>query len=150
MAIYGVLLALMLVMRFAPASPIGRALNRQLVEVPLRVLGGMQRHHLIFLIVMAALLVAGSEVILALGSMDFAVLYALDVSLYVDGLLMTLALASVARTRSAITLLGGRAMLLATRIRRGFGGRRMRRGPARRATGKPSNDDDHPAFALAA
>src|SRR6478735_9192060 len=101
MAIYGVLLALMLVMRFAPDSSIGKALNRQLVEVPLRVLGGMRRHHLIFLILIVALI------------------YALDVSLYVDGLLVTLALASVARTRSVLTLLSAGAASLAVRMRRG-------------------------------
>lgn len=149
MAIYGVLLALMLVMRFAPDSSIGKALNHQLVERPLRVIGGMQRHHLIFVIVMAALLVAGGEVILALGSMDFAVLYALDVSLYVDGLLMTLALASLTRTRSAMALLRAGATALAARIVRRAGRGRARRAPARRVTRKPSNDD-HPAFALAA
>ena len=145
MAIYGVLLALMLVMRFAPDSSIGKALNRQLVEVPLRVLGGMRRHHLIFVILLVALMAVGSEAILALGSMDFAVIYAL----YVDGLLVTLALASVARTRSVVALLSASAASLAVRMRRGSG-RRASRTPARRAARKPSNDDDHPAFALAA
>jgi hypothetical protein len=149
MAIYGVLLALMLVMRFAPDSSIGKALNRQLVEVPLRVLGGMRRHHLIFVILLVALMAVGSEAILALGSMDFAVIYALDVSLYVDGLLVTLALASVTRTRSVVALLSANAASLAVRMRRGSG-RRASRAPARRAARKPSNDDDHPAFALAA
>jgi hypothetical protein len=77
------------------------------------------------------------------------VIYALDVSLYVDGLLMTLALASVARTRSGVALLRLGAASLWVRMRRGAG-RRASRASVRRPARKPANDDDHPAFALAA
>lgn len=153
MGIYGLLLAIMLVMRLAPASPLGKALNRQLVEVPLRVLGGMRRHHLIFVILMAALVAAGSEAIFAMisiGGVDFAVVYAFDVSLYVDGMLLALALASVSRTRATAALLRAGAIALAVRMWRRAGRRRARHAPARRATRKPSNDDDHPAFEQAA
>jgi hypothetical protein len=146
-AVYGFCLALMLVMRLAPDSPFGKALNRQLVEVPLRLLGRMQRHHLIFLIIIVGLTMVGSEVIFALGTVDFAVIYALDLSLYVDGLLMTLALASLARTRSAIGVLRVGGTALAARLRRRLGRRRTRAG-VRKPPAKSANDDDPaPAFA---
>jgi hypothetical protein len=149
-AFYGFVLALTAVMRFAPDSPTGRLLNRQLVDVPLRVLGGMQRHHLIFVVLLLGFVLGSSELLLMLGSADAAVLYVLDLSFYIDGLMAALAMASLARTRSGLTVLRTRTASFATRLRRVFGRRRVRSVATRPGSRKASNDDDRPAFALAA
>lgn len=146
--IYGLLLALMAVMKLAPHSGAGRLLNRQLVELPLALFARMERHHLIFVLVVAALLMAGTEVLVGLGTVDFALVYALDMSLYIDGLLATMALASLARTKSGVTALRLGAASLGARMRRTFGRRKTRNARPPRASG--ANDDDHPAVALAA
>jgi hypothetical protein len=140
-------------MKLAPYSPAGRWLNHALVERPLRLFGRMQRHHLIFLVLIVMLAMVGTELIFALGSVDVAVLYALDVSLYVDGLLMTVAVASLVRTRSAAAMLRASAMGLAARLRRRFGRRRVRSASERREGPGAANDDDDdsaPAWSLAA
>ncbi|MEO6387155.1 MAG: hypothetical protein ABIT16_08110 [Croceibacterium sp.] len=147
--IYGLLVVLMLVMRLAPQSWFGRVLMRQVVELPLQYLGKLERHHLIFVILIVAMAMVAGELVLALGSVDAALIYALDVSFYIDGLLMTLALASLARTRSGLAYLRASAAMKIGRLRRVFGRRRTR--SARRTSVKPSNDDDRdPAFTLAA
>jgi hypothetical protein len=95
-------------------------------------------------------MVAG-ELIFALGSVDMAVLYALDVSLYVDGMLMALALATLARTRGAAVLLRTAATSLGARLRRRFGRRCVRSARLRREGSRSANDDDPaPARAIAA
>jgi hypothetical protein len=147
-----ILLVMMCVMRFWPDSTAGRMLNRQLVEMPLRRLGQLERHHLIFLLVIVGLMlagVAGGEALAILGP-DFAVIYALDVSLYIDGLLMALTLASVARSRSGFAATKAGTAWLAVRLRRVFGRRRVRSAPAKRIEKPSANDDDHPVFAMAA
>lgn len=147
--IYGLLLALMAVMKLAPHSGAGRLLNRQLVELPLALFARMERHHLIFVLVVAALLMAGTEVLVGLGSVDFALVYALDLSLYIDGLLAAMALASLTRTKSGVTALRLGAASLGARLRRVMGRRRVRTAVPRR-DGPPANDDDHPVIAAAA
>lgn len=148
---YGICIVMIMIMKWAPLSPLGTALNRQLVELPLQRLARLQRHHLIFVVLIVALLMAGSEAMAALGSVDFAVIYALDVSLYIDGLLMTLALASLARSRSRFAVLRARGSSLATRLRRRFGRRRIRALPPGKRPGKSANDDKPaPAWPLAA
>jgi len=148
---YAILIVTMLVMKLAPHSPAGRWLNHVLVELPLRLFGKMQRHHLIFLVVIVMLAMVGTELIFALGSVDVAVLYALDVSLYVDGLLMTVAVASLVRTRSAAATLRASATVLVARLRRRFGRRRVRSACVRReGRGAANEDEPAPAWSLAA
>jgi hypothetical protein len=139
----------MCVMRFFPDSAAGQMLNRQLVEMPLQRLGQLERHHLIFLLIIVGFAFAGGEAFAILGP-DFAVVYALDVSFYIDGLLVTLTLASVARSRSGFAATRVGAAGLAMRLRRVFGRRRVRSAPAKRIEAPSANDDDHPVFALAA
>jgi hypothetical protein len=112
-AFYGFMIAVVLVLSLAPRSSAGRLLNRQLVERPLSVLGGM----------------------------DVAMIYAIDLSLYIDGLLATLALASLARTRSGLALLRSAVF---SRQRRAFGRRRVRQ-PRKTVHCSSANDDEHPA-----
>jgi hypothetical protein len=140
-ALYGFMIAVALVLRLAPQSPAGRLLNRHLVERPLSVLGRMQRHHVIALLIIIGLLAGSGEMIVAMGGMDVAMIYAIDLSIYIDGLLATLALASLARTRSGFALMRS---ALFSRQRRAFGRRRVRqpRKPGHRSS---ANDDEHPA-----
>ncbi|WP_305096739.1 hypothetical protein [Croceibacterium aestuarii] len=145
MTVYGLLIALMLVMKLAPDSPLGNWLLRHGVERPLERLGSMRRHHLIFAVLFLALLAIGGEMIVALGSADLFVLYALDLSLYIDGMLAVMAAASVARSRTGFTLLRAQTSQMAARLRRVFGQRRKRRRIERPRRGEPTNDDEHPA-----
>ena len=146
--ICGILLATMCVMRFFPDSSAGRMLNRWLVEIPLQRAAQLERHHLIFALVMIGLMLAGGEVIAVLGP-DFAVVYALDVSLYIDFLVVAVTLASVARTKSGVAALRVGLTSLGARLRRVFGRRRVRDVPAKRDKAPSANDDD-PAPALLA
>jgi hypothetical protein len=148
---YAMFIVAMLVMKLAPQSPAGRWLNAALVERPMRLFGRFERHHLIFLVLIAMLAMVGTEVIFALGSVDFAVIYALDVSLYVDGLLMTVALASLVRTRSAAATLRTGAKLRVARLRRRFDRRRVRSASVRQDGPAAANEDDPvPRLSLAA
>lgn len=97
----GFALLIILTMKLFPDIPASRLLHRALVEAPLRKLAAMERRHWIYGAVLVAMLFAGTEMIMLLGSTDFVILMAWDVSLYVDALIATWTLAAVARSKAA-------------------------------------------------
>jgi hypothetical protein len=97
----GLVLLVIMTMKLFPDLPISRQLHRELVEVPLRKLAAMTRAHLIFGLVALAMLFTASELIMLLGSADFVMLMAWDVSLYVDALLAAWTVAAVTRGKAA-------------------------------------------------
>lgn len=126
-------------MLFAPETPAARWLHGTMVEECLRLAEGLERRHLIFLVIG---LFAIEAFALALPA-DLAVLAVWDVALYVDVMIATWTLSTVARFRSMKALAAIRiAALLApfrrfrTRARRN----RLRRPDAR----KPAANDDDP------
>ena len=132
-------------LRWAPDIPLSRSLHRWVVEEPVRQLSEFDRTKLIFLIIVLALLVAGAETIVMLGSAELAMAFAWQVALYTDAMLVTLTAAALARARPVLTMLGviGRSLLP----------RRASRAPRRqRVTGERSsaNDDDPSGLVLAA
>jgi len=137
---YGLLLALMAVMKLAPDSWAGRALNRELVERPLEQLGRMERHHLIFLVIIAGFMMAGGE-IFALGGTEMVLGFAIDASIYLDAVLVTYALTVIAGTRNSWQALRMRL----PRLRKVFGRRRIRSAPTRRPGAPSANDEEHSA-----
>jgi hypothetical protein len=81
----GLLALALVVMKLYPSTPVARSLHRWLVEWPVEAAGRMERRHLILI---AILLCCGPS-LAALGSADFMMLYAADLSLYADAVLVT-------------------------------------------------------------
>jgi hypothetical protein len=104
----GLLLLMILTMKLFPEVPASRLMHRALVEVPLRGLAAMSRRHMIYGVVLVAMLAAGVEMVVMLGSTDLVMLMAWDVSLYVDAVIAAWTIATVARGKAAWQVLAGR------------------------------------------
>ena len=100
-AIYGLCLALMLVMRLAPDSWLGGMLVRQLVERPLRLAADLERHHLIYVVILAGFMIGGGEVFAVLGP-ELVAAYALNSAIYFDAVLVAYTLAAVSLARESV------------------------------------------------
>ena len=87
-AILGFSLCLLLVMLVIPDSPLGRVLHRQLVERPLERLAQLERHHLIYAVIIGSMMIAGGEAV-AIAGPELVAMWALDVSIYLDAVLVT-------------------------------------------------------------
>src|SRR5688500_13497287 len=101
-AFCGFVLALILVMRLAPRSPAARLLHRQLVEAPLERLAKLKSHHLFYVVILPVLLLGGGEILVAAGSVDFIFVYAMDLAIYFDAVLVSYALAAFAMARNSL------------------------------------------------
>jgi len=146
-AFYGLCVALMLVMRFAPQSSMGRWLNLNLVQEPMARLSALERHHLIFFAIVLVMTLVAGETIAIYGTFEWAMISAFDMSVYLDAITVTVALGAAARLRGAMQVL---RLRLTGRRRRMRPAARQRRVRAVRRKMPAQNDDDHPAFALAA
>lgn len=147
MGFYGLCLALILVMRFGPATPFGAWLNRNLVEEPLKRVAALERHHLIFFVVLLVMALGAGEAIAVYGSFEWAMISLFDASVYLDALLVTMALGAKARLRGAVQIL--RARVAAWRGLLRPAGRPWRlRSASKRTTSASSANDDDPAGVL--
>jgi hypothetical protein len=143
---YAVFIVVMLVMKLAPRSSLGRWLNLHLVELPLR---NFDYRRVFWLVLLVALAFAMSELLPLLGGTDFLTVYAWDLTVYFDAMVVAYALAAVARVRVGVRWLALRASLLL--LRRGPRSRARRTRPVRKPQDRASNDDDPaPAWSLAA
>jgi hypothetical protein len=142
-AFCGFTLALVLLLRLAPSSPAARLLHRQLVEAPLEKLAKLRSHHLLYVAILPVLMLGGWELLAAAGSVDFIMVYAMDLAIYFDAMLVTYALAAVAMARGSLRYTRLR-LRKGSRVRRLLAARRRRSAPARRAL-PSANDDDRPA-----
>ena len=138
---YGMFIVLVLVMKLTPHSSLGRWLNAALVERPLERLTKMDRRHLIFLLLVIGVALFASEAIMAMGSFDLFTAFAWDLSVYLDVMVFTYALATIARGRQAARWLALRGALLLRRRPRS----RARRSSAVRKPAERSDNDDDPA-----
>lgn len=130
--------AVMVVLRAFPETRVARWLDRTLIAALHRI----TRTHLIFLILMAVILIAGTELLAMAGPFDMALVLVWDVSAYVDIVLTTAAVAGIARGGAGWKVLVGRFA-----PRRAERARRQR---AARKTAPPANDDERRTMALAA
>jgi hypothetical protein len=139
----GLGLLIVLTMKLFPEVPASRTLHRALVETPLRALAAMGRRHLIYGVVLVAMLFAGAEMILMLGSTDLVMLMAWDVSLYVDAVIATWTITTLARGKAVWQALVARVV--------GRRGATRPRAPRRRREGSKTaaNDADGGAWAYA-
>ena len=141
----GALAAAWVALRCAPDAPVARLLHAWLVDRPARKLIHVERRQLIFLFIA----VLSAQALLSVGLPDIGMVIAWDVSTYLDLLLVTWTLAAVTNFKAVGRMTAVRWRLL-TSGRRGKPQPRSKR-PARRVTPGPSaNDDDHPAFRVAA
>jgi hypothetical protein len=138
----GFMVVITLVMWCVPDSPAGKLLLRQLVETPADHLARLKRHHLIYAVLLAGMALAGGEMLVLLGPEALA-----TYAIYLDGVLVTYALAAYATARNSLRYArlrwrgGGR-------VRRVVRARRRRR--AARRVLPPANDDDPVRIPLAA
>ncbi|MES2095571.1 MAG: hypothetical protein V4459_02310 [Pseudomonadota bacterium] len=143
--IAAVLVLAMLTVRLAPETAAARWFMRYLVDEPLRLAARIERRHLILLGIMLFLMTVGGEVMVMLGSFDLTMLWALDMSMFVDAAIAAWTIATVARGQRIWSAIKGRVMRpLRPRARS------IRTRAAQRKL-PPANDDDRPAaLALAA
>jgi hypothetical protein len=136
----GLLLALVLLMRFGPDIPFTRMLSMHLVERPLRWLSKHERHDYLYFIIITAMVIGGGEMILVLGP-EFMMLYAADLALYLDVMAVSYLLAAVAKVKAAVLAVRTRLSAWGSRIVRP-----RRAAPRERASRKPAsradNDDE--------
>ncbi len=144
-AVIGFSLCVLLVMLVVPDSPVGRLLHRQLVERPLAQLGRLERHHLIFATIIGAAMLAGGEVVAVLGP-ELAVMWALDLAIYLDAVMVTYALSALAGVRGVRS----KAARIVSRLLAARPRARRRRGAACRSKPASNDDDPHPAWKAAA
>lgn len=134
-----------LVMRLFPETPAARWLHLHMVELPLAVIGKLERKHVLFLIVG----LAAAQPLMMMGAADLAAVIAWDMAIYFDVAITAYAAAALAKTRAAWHHLRSRT---AYWMRRPFTRARTRApsAPRRRPeqTPKPSNDDERPALPL--
>jgi hypothetical protein len=143
----GCMLLVVLAMKLFPDLPFAQTLHQALVEAPLRALEKATRRHLIYALVLVVMSFSAGEMVMVLGSADFMLLMAWDVSLYVDALIAGWTLATLLRGRAAWR--GLVARLSKPRLARPRAPRRRRE-----ATRSAANDSDEdgagPAYARAA
>ena len=141
--ILALLAGVLFLMWLQPELPLSRALHRILVELPIMWSAKLERHHLICLVILCALMFSSALSGAILGSAELAFAYALDVSLYVDALIATSAVAATTNLKAAARALRSRLRRVLPAIapdRRAKA--RSKRSKARRARKVPANDAD--------
>jgi hypothetical protein len=132
-----------LVMLLFPQTPAARWLHLHMVELPLALLGKLERKHILYLVVG----IAAAQPLMMMGAADLAAVIAWDMAIYVDAAIATYAAAMLAKSRAALQHLRARATHW---LRRPLTRARPRTpsAPRRRPdqAAKPSNDDDRPAL----
>jgi hypothetical protein len=138
----GLLALALVVMKLHPSTPLARSLHHWLVEWPIEAVGRMERRHLI----LVAILLCCGPSLAALGSAEIGMLYAVDLSLYAEAVLMT-SLSAV-----GLSLTKGWAAFVHRTLgsRRGRPRQRARRVRAPSSGVSPAANDDDPAEVAAA
>lgn len=133
----------MLVMRLWPQTPLARLLHFHLVERPISWAAEIERHQILYFAAVGAMLLVSAEVIAVFGSLELAMVYAFDFSLYLDAALATYMAAVVSQLRTARTWLVRRTRGLAHRVARPADRPRAARHRRSRPQARvASNDDD--------
>jgi len=98
------LLGLITVMRLWPSVPFVRALHKMLVEIPIMWIARAERSHTIVILVVAAMLIAGGEMLAIFGSLDALFFFLIDLSMYLDAVSAVLAVAAASRVKTTYQL----------------------------------------------
>jgi hypothetical protein len=136
---------LIAILRLWPDSELGRFLRPLLVERPAATGSKLERHHLIWAGIVLFVIVGAGELATFYGS-EFLFAYSLDLSLYLDAMLVTAALAMVSRLRSVSQVLGVCRRRAVRRRAHGHKGAARPRAAHRRRTSRHiANDEDGPS-----
>ena len=139
---YGILLALALFMRFGPDIPLKRMLNRHLVERPLDILMAHRRHQFLFIGIASVMLLISGEALLLFGP-ELMLVYAADIALYVDVVVIAAASASWSRAHAVMSRCRPRfGRNLADKRKASGSSPRARRSQRTPASLNKANDDD--------
>ena len=141
-ALYGLFLSLVLVMRFAPRTPLGAWLLHHVVREPLAKFSALERHQLIYFAIVLVMLLGAGETLAIYGTFEWALISAFDLAVYLDAVAVTAVLASMARIRSAVKVLRVRLAALHGTMRPATRSRRPRTTARRKLPAKTANDDD--------
>lgn len=133
------LLGLTLILRLCPDTLVARFLHEQLIEVPLARLARMRRQDVFYLILVAGLFLAASELMAMLGSVDLVLTLAADLAVYFDIVAIGLLVAVGSRIKTAF--LANRAPQW-PQAWKADSSPRKKSGRRRRSRKPSSNDDD--------
>jgi hypothetical protein len=141
-------LGLVLVMRFWPNCTFSRVLHKHLVERPVRWCAKVERHRIIQTAILLVLLFSAGEIVSMFGS-EFLFAYSFDLSLYIDCLIVTAALAAASYLKATARYLRARWSFGRLPAFRPF--RRAAREPRARKprAEKPADNDDRPGWTVA-
>lgn len=137
------------IIRGSPDSPLGRALRIYLVEKPVKAASRIKRHHLIWIGVLLVMAYAAGEIATVFGT-DFLIAYSLDMSLYLDAVLVTAAVAAASRLRMVVLLVRSRMQQWTGRIGSGRPHLGRPRARGRHGPQRHDNDEDGPFPAVLA
>lgn len=100
MILSSVALLMILLLRYGPDVPAMRSLRKVLVEVPSQRLASVERHQLLFAIILVALTLGGGELMILFGP-EFLFAYSLNLALYFDAVAAASCLAAVSAVRQS-------------------------------------------------
>lgn len=144
MVIPCVALALILLLRFGPEVPFLRVLRVAMVETPARWLSQLERRQILAVIIIAAIILAGGELILFFAP-EFVALLATNLGIYLDAMAVSALLGAATVARRAIRIIRVQLGGWRTFVRRTFhpAMREVRTRPS--AAKLIADNDDDPA-----
>ena len=145
-AITGCLIFLLLIMLLLPHSVAGRLLHLQLVERPLAWLAGCKSHHLIYALIIGSIMLGGGELMFLAGP-ELVTMWAMNLSIYFDAVIVTYALSALVAARGLKTWAGQKLRRI---VRSKARARRTRRRSAEKPDKASNDDDDGPRWKIAA
>jgi len=107
------------VLRRCPDTQLARTLHKHLVELPLARVRRISRTDLIYFLILAALFTAGGDIV-AIAGPEFALVYAADLALYFDLLMVAALVAANVRLRMTVQTVRSFASTLIHRGRRNW------------------------------
>lgn len=134
----GSLLMAMLIAKLFPDTPIGRLLHLYLVELPLQLGSKIERKH----VILALILLVGGQAFILAAPLDLALIYAVDLALYIDALAAVSAAAALGWAKSAWAGLKAKVQQLARTLYGSAMRPRAKQGQRKPIDRYGSNDDD--------
>ena len=130
------------VMCRCPDTRMARSLQTHLVEMPIARISRMSRTDLLYVVIVAVLFTAGLDLVAILGP-DFALVYAADLALYVDFLMVAVLVAATTRLKITAQSIQAVALQLWRRASRSARAKaRQRESRTRTIAKRADNDSD--------
>lgn len=113
----GVLLGMIVVLRWFPGTALARWLERQVTEVRRR-LARIERRHVLFAVLLTLIVVFAGEALAMLGPLEMGLVVLFDVSTYIDIVLVAGTMAAIACGRGVLQWIAMRLPRPRARARR--------------------------------